>query len=398
MNRFKRLLTLTVLLAISLNTVQPALADSVTAPGTVSSSAVLTTDATLLSVTVPTSVLIYVNAAGEVITPSSVPITNNSAAPVVVTSLAVNTENGWTLDPSTTDYTKFKVGLKNFSLQINAKDPSAGAIAFDAPINGSESLNLVLSAGVAPQITAITASQIGNMVVTVDWAGTGYVLATDADFSGEGDGGYIYIGTAEYVTIPDTIKGIPVTSYRYMFSNTAVKAVKSTNPNITSFQSMFSNSTATTLELDLNTSGVDTMASMFNNAAAESINFGTTWNTQNVTTLDSMFMGTKVQNLDLSTWNTSSVTSMIGTFQAATSSTINLSNWDTSNVVYLNNLFRDSKTLVLDLSSFDTTNASWLDYTFRGAAVQTVYVRTQADADKLSTSSDLPIGLTFTVK
>ena len=44
-----------------------------------------------------------------------------------------------------------------------------------------------------------------------------FVLATDDDFSVDQDGNFIYIGTDEYVEIPPTIKGIPVTSYKYMF-------------------------------------------------------------------------------------------------------------------------------------------------------------------------------------
>lgn len=76
----KKLLAYVVLLALCV-TPSTALAETVaTTPGAVSSSAELTTDATLLNVTVPTSVLIYVDAQGNVVTPDNVPITNNSAA------------------------------------------------------------------------------------------------------------------------------------------------------------------------------------------------------------------------------------------------------------------------------------------------------------------------------
>ena len=39
----------------------------------------------------------------------------------------------------------------------------------------------------------------------------GYVLATDADFSGTADGEFVYIGSDDYVIIPHKIKGVTVT-------------------------------------------------------------------------------------------------------------------------------------------------------------------------------------------
>jgi hypothetical protein len=335
----KKLIALTLMTALCLTTTL-ARADTLTTPGQASTSAVINSDATLFSITVPTSVLLYKNSAGDVITPDNLAITNNSVGPIQVTSLVVQTEGGWTLDPANTDYSKFKIGHKNFIMTFNGKDPAAGDVAFDTPINGGDSLKLALAADVAPQKDAINIVNIGSIVVMFGWytgasnnpvvpvappVGSypaGYVLATDADFTGSTDGDFKYTGSAEYVVIPDKIKGIPLTSYRDMFSSTAVKGVISHNSNITSMQGMFNGATAIPIELDLNTS--------------------------NVTDCSNMFAGTN--------------------------------------------------TTVLDLSTFDLAKATVLSNMFDNALATTGYARTPADADKLNASAGKPAGLTFTVK
>ena len=376
-----KLLIATVLCSITTST---AFASETTAPGTATSAAVLTAEATLFCVTVPTSVLIYVKSNGDVITPDTVPIINNSAGPVVVNSLAVITKNEWILDLASTDYSHFKVGLKNFKMNLNGQDPSAGALTFPTPINGSESLNLALSADVSPQKEAITATQIGEMVVTVGWyedetvpdapvIPEGYIQASDADFSGDTDGSFHYIGNNELVVVPDTIKGVAVTSYHDMFYGTAVKGVVSTNPNITDMSRMFCLSTATTLDLsNLNTSSVTDMGGMFMYSAATTIDLSN-FNTANVTAMWSMFADTAATSIDLSSFNTTNVTNMT-------------------------QMFGNAVATVLDLSSFDTTNTTNLSYMFSSADATVGYAKTQADADKFNTTESKPAGLTFTVK
>ncbi len=454
MNRIKKLLTLTVLSALCLTTIQPALASSVvTAPGQASSSAVLTTDATLIDVTVPTSVLIYITSSGEVLTPDNMPITNNSIAPVVVTNLAITTEDGWTLDAYSTDYSKFKLGHKNYSLQINGQDPSAGALAFDTPINGSESLNLALLAGVAPQKTAVNGIKIGSMVVTVDWCTdavsypAGYVLATDSDFDGDSDGFFSYIGAADRVIIPDTIKGIPVTSYSYMFSMSDVKGVISTNPNITNMSNMFMDISSTALELDLNTSNVTNMYAMFASCAATTLDlsgfdtskvtnmermfvsskaaalnlssFNTAkvtnmiamfkdsaavtlnlngFNTSQVTSMSEMFKGSKATELNLISFNTSNVTNMASMFSNTAATTLNLSSFDVSKVTNMLAMFSGSKATVLDLSSFDLVGTPNTNNMFLSAVATTGYARNAGYASTFNATSGKPAGLTFIVK
>ena len=168
-NKFLSLLLVLSVVLAGLLPSTAVYASEVNTPGSAKSNAVLNSDGLIMDVTVPTNVLIYVDEHGEVTTPDYLPIINNSVAPVFVHSLTVTPQNGWTLDPTNTDYTNFKVNQKNYWLSFNDLDPSNEPIALATPINGSDSLNLVLSAGVAPQKTAINGLNIGEILITFDW-------------------------------------------------------------------------------------------------------------------------------------------------------------------------------------------------------------------------------------
>ena len=68
------------------------------------------------------------------------------------------------------------------------------------------------------------------------------------------------------------------------------------------------------------------------------------------------------------------------------------------NVTNMSNMFYGSKATSLDLSSFDTSSVEYTDSMFHGSQATIGYARTQADADKLNSSSNKPVGLTFIVK
>ena len=125
----------------------------------------------------------------------------------------------------------------------------------------------------------------------------GYVLATDDDFSGTTDGNFTYIGTDEYVMIPDMIKGVPVTSYAGMFmGNSVIKGVASNNTNVTNMSWMFAGSQATSLDLS-------------------------SFDTSNVTNMSWMFAYSRATTLDLSSFDTSNVTNMSGMFDSSSATT-----------------------------------------------------------------------------
>ncbi len=364
-------------------------ASEITDPGSAKSNAVLNSDGLIMDVTVPTNVLIYVDENGEVTTPDYLPIINDSIAPVFVHSLTVTPKNGWTLDPTNTDYTNFKTNRKNYWLAFNGLDPSSEPIALATPIYGSDSLSLVLSAGVSPQKTAISGLNIGEIVITLDWdaaegaqEGTGggnqgigkmpdhYAVAEDSDWEGEADGQFHYIGSNSYVAVPHEIKGIPVTSYESMFKDTHVKGVYSDNPNITTTKAMFRGTAIEEVLLD--TSNVEDMSQMFGKVEVDELDL-TKLNTSKVKNFQHMFWDAKVPKLDLS-------------------------NFDTSSAETLSFMFMQTVTNELDLSSFVIPETADTNSMFGLTPVTKGYAKTQEDADRLNSSIGKPEYLIFTVK
>jgi surface protein len=249
----------------------------------------------------------------------------------------------------------------------------------------------------------------------------GYILATDADFSGTRDGEFRYIGSNPYVVVPHVIKGVSVTSYYYMFEGTDVKGVASDNPNITDMSYMFANSTSETLDLTyLDTSNVVNMSGMFYFTSAKNLDLSD-FDTSKVTDMSSMFYGYSDTTLDLSGFDTSNVTdmswmfaysyfspdftnlvtsnvtNMAGMFEGNYSTTLDLtgldtssvtdmsnmfkggratsydfSNFDTRNVTNMSNMFNENGATTLDLSNFDTSRLTNMSYMFRMGSVETL--------------------------
>lgn len=167
-------------------------------------------------------------------------------------------------------------------------------------------------------------------------------LATDADFSGETDGSFKYIGNAKTVYIPHVIKGVPVSSYNYMFMQTSVERVISDNPNITRLIGTFANTTAQNLDLS-------------------------TFDTSNVENINSLFYSSKVKN-------------------------INLDNFDTSNVISYNTSFRRTEAEVLDLTSFNINSGASLTNMFLDSSAREIIVNSEETISRLKSSANVPVG------
>ena len=91
-------------------------------------------------------------------------------------------------------------------------------------------------------------------------------------------------------------------------------------------------------------------------------------NTENVTTMRSMFCGCKsLTGLDLSSFDTRSVMDMSSMFSVCQSLTsLDLSSFDTRNVTDMGSMFNGCNSLTgLDLSSFDTKNVTYMSSMFR---------------------------------
>ena len=109
----------------------------------------------------------------------------------------------------------------------------------------------------------------------------------------------------------------------------------------------------------------------YNRSKLTSIEFGSGFNTSNVTDMRGMFQGcSKLTNLNLSSFNTSNVNSMASMFKWCSGLTsLDLSNFNTSNVTDMHELFRGCNKLTsLNVSSFNTSNVQRMDAMFYGCS------------------------------
>ena len=193
-----------------------------------------------------------------------------------------------------------------------------------------------------------------------------------------------------------------VTNMRYMFQSTSATSIKGLDnfdtSKVTDMSDMFTFSKATTLDLSsFDTSNVTNMSSMFRYSKARTLDLSS-FDTSKVTDMSNMFYGSQATALNLSSFDTSKVTDMSSMFYKSQATTLDLSNFDTSKVTSMSEMFGHSKTRVLDLSSFDTSRVTNMTWMFSSSQATIGYARTQADADKLNSSSNKPARLTFTVK
>lgn len=152
-------------------------------------------------------------------------------------------------------------------------------------IGGKDIVGLVAgtSSGNKDVVEVWQGSSSGNKLIWQRTIPDNYVLATDADFSGTTDNNFVYIGTDEYVEIPERIKGRLITSTRNMFADTTpngVKGVRCNNPRITNMAGMFQRSTATSIDLSqFHTPSVTNMTYMFANTNYQTLDLSTFDNT-----------------------------------------------------------------------------------------------------------------------
>ena len=110
-----------------------------------------------------------------------------------------------------------------------------------------------------------------------------------------------------------------------------------------------------------NTTNVTTLESTFQNAILfnESLN---SWNTTNITTMKNMFAGASSFNQPLNLWNTSNVTTMESMFSGASlfSYVSDLGSWNISNVENMTNIFNVGLTYItISRSSYDSILQGW---------------------------------------
>lgn len=239
----------------------------------------------------------------------------------------------------------------------------------------------------APQKTPIDLSKKrdknGNPYPSIEaYIADTYVLAKDRDFIGDRNGQFMYAGSAEYVIVPEVIKGVKITSTACMFKGSVVKGVICDNPAITDMRGMFwdartneieliQNKPRSALELILNTSNVTDMSWMFNGAIIEELIL-TTFDTSKVTNFTDMFAGARAKTIDVSTFDTSSGVYFGGMFDETSAETLDIRHFDTSNAEILTSMFSRSKVKTLDLRHFDTSKAHFMNLMFSEAEATTI--------------------------
>ena len=141
---------------------------------------------------------------------------------------------------------------------------------------------------------------------------------------------------------------------------------------VTKMNSMFSGASGLT-NLDIgkwNTSQVTNMKSMFYRAKdLTNLDIGK-WDTSQVTDMSSMFSGARgLTNLDIGKWNTSKVTDMALMFFSTKGLTnLDIGKWDTSKVTNMFGMFDEASSLTdLDIGKWDTSKVTNMSGMFSGA-------------------------------
>ncbi len=185
-------------------------------------------------------------------------------------------------------------------------------------------------------------------------------------------------GSATTAVIDASFVDYRPTSTAYWFNQctrltSILDMVNLNTSNVTDMGSMFYGCSSLAL-LDLsnfNTSKVTDMGSMFYHCSSLSSLDLRNFNTDNVTDMRYMFFGcSSLTSLNLSNFNTSNLTDMGYMFSGCSSLTsLDISNFNTSNVIDMYYIFEGCSSLTsLDLSNFNTSNVPDVSWMFGGCS------------------------------
>lgn len=93
------------------------------------------------------------------------------------------------------------------------------------------------------------------------------------------------------------------------------------------------------------------------------------WNTENVRTMEGMFQTNTAFNQPIGSWNTSRVTTMRDMFQGATAFNQNIGGWNTSNVTTMQTMFSAATAFNQDISAWDIRNVNTMFNMFLNAGL-----------------------------
>ena len=244
---------------------------------------------------------------------------------------------------------------------------AAGANAVDDP--------LVLVFDTSLGTTTVSVPFTGDHNITIDWGdglsdsysytGTNtqsrtHTYATGGTYTVSVTGTAVGFGgavTRAQLTKCLSFGSLGLTSLSRAFQTCAnLNEVPSTLPaSVTNLSIMFTSTGAATFSGGIgswDTSNVTAMNSMFSSATAFNQDIGS-WDTSNVTTMEAMFLGATAFNQDIGSWDTGNVKIMASMFSGATAFNQDIGSWDTSNVSFLmNSMFNNATAFNQDLTNW----------------------------------------------
>ena len=344
-----------------------------------------------IDATVPASLPITVSADGTVTTATNAAIRNYGSSPIIVSSINVTAQNGWSL-ATKDDAAAAAVGDKVISMGINGSWMDASGvvdtsgfssiaassplgISYEAKIPGTMTSESESTAATVTFVVAIPpdpptmaagsswykSTENRNTITKITFMDR-YTPSTEADetwFADENNNGDItcYRTGTEIIIAGNGAGKIQANANSsYMFSYTSRSYCFK---KLTSIEN---------LSL-LDTSKVTTMYYMFYGCSGlPSIDLSG-FDTSKVTDMSHMFYGcSRLPSIDLSDFDTSKVTTMYYMFYGCSGlPSIDLSDFDTSNVTTMASMFNYCYGLKsIDLSGFDTSKVTDMNTLFYG--------------------------------
>ena len=389
---------------LSVSSVVPAFAaapsdaenyDHVTTAGNKGNAAVMLTvedreEPVIFSAYVPAELPIAIDANGDVVVPEDAKIINGvENLPIGVEAIDVTMEDGWTLASMSDDLASEAKDTKKVAMEVLGQDLSDAASFSPAKIeaNGDIALNMKTN---LPDQSASSQTKIATIGFTVNWwedqdstptlnatneLSKSYMdpvlksLTGNITFSTEGYDPEQHTGTATDISAAQDGSVMAVVN-----GQDAVVYSKGGTLAPEDCSKLFANFDLSVLNLN----GLDT---------------------SHTTNMNDMFNFAHIDTLDVSSFDTSHVTSMNNMFyNIVTQNPIDLSSFNVSNVTDMGQMFVWGSVEVIDLSSFDMANVSNTDLMFYDCLAETVYCRSEADANILRASKECTYDINFVVK
>lgn len=418
-NIFKKNKLISLMLALVLtfsmlfSTAIPTYATNINESGGNGKSKVVTTiEPSIFSATVPYVLPISIDADQNVYTADNVAISNNSNGPIKVSDATLTTNEGWELVADGTDFSSVPVNSKQFTMRVlDAPVLTSGSIDTDSfgTINGNSSLNMNYSADAAVQGEEVSATNIANVLFTIEWDNVEITNATVSKTALQSFAKTVttFQKTSERLNIDDVKATEGVTKIDdgatdksiYAWSDSDGNGYWWTNAMVAYLpddcsELFYDCTNLKSLDLSsLESNNVMTMSKMFYNCSnLISLNVSSL-DTINVSDMSNMFGGmggscSSLTSLDLSSFDTSNVVYMSYMFYGCSSlSILNLSSFDTKNVEDTAHMFYGCSNLnILDLSSFDSNSIdkTWLMFA-NCEKLSTIYV-SNFDLSNVATS------------